>query len=103
MKIKQETVDIETPHGAMRTYVYRPAAQGRYPGLTLFSEIFQHTGPVGRMAAFLAGHGLIVAVPEIFHELEQIGTVLAYDQAGADRGNHDKVNKSLHAYDSDAR
>ena len=35
----------------------------------------------------LAGHGFVVAVPEIYHELEPAGTVLAYDQAGADRGN----------------
>ena len=54
----------------------------------LFSEIFQVTGPIRRTAAFLAGHGYTVAVPEIFHELEEgPGVVLAYDAAGAERGN----------------
>lgn len=96
-------VDLETPTGPMRTYVYRPVAAGRYPGLLLFSEIFQRTAPIKRVAALLAGHGFVVAVPEIFHELEPAGTELAYDQAGADKGNADKVGKPVSAYDADAR
>ncbi|MBV8142753.1 MAG: dienelactone hydrolase family protein [Verrucomicrobia bacterium] len=104
MTIKDdESIDIQTPTGAMRTYILRPVAEGRYPGLVLFSEIFQVTGPIRRTAAMLAGHGFVVAVPEIFHELEQAGTVLPYDQAGADRGNADKIGKELSGYDSDAR
>jgi hypothetical protein len=39
-----ESVDIPTSTGPMRTYLFRPAAEGRYPGLLLFSEIFQMTG-----------------------------------------------------------
>jgi carboxymethylenebutenolidase len=87
----------------MRTFVVRPVARGRYPGLVLFSEIFQRTGPIRRTAAMMAGHGFVVAVPEIFHELEPPGTELAYDVAGADRGNAHKVSKSVVAYDDDAR
>jgi carboxymethylenebutenolidase len=60
----EEYVDVQTHYGPMRTYVLRPAAAGRYPGLVLFSEIFQVTGPIRRTAAFLAGHGYIVAVPD---------------------------------------
>jgi carboxymethylenebutenolidase len=78
-------------------------APGKYPGLLLFSEIFQITGPIRRAAALLAGHGFVVAVPEIFHELDPAGTVLAYDQAGADRGNAHKISKPISAYDADAR
>src|SRR5260221_2953848 len=96
-------VDLATPGGPMRTYVYRPVAPGRYPGMVLFSEIFQRTGPIKRTAALLAGHGYVVAVPEIFHELEAPGTEIAYDTAGAERGNHDKVAKPVAAYDADAR
>jgi carboxymethylenebutenolidase len=78
-------------------------AEGSYPGILLFSEIFQVTGPVRRAAAMLAGHGFVVAVPEIYHELEPAGTVLAYDQAGAERGNAHKVAKEVTSYDADAR
>jgi carboxymethylenebutenolidase len=103
MILLEEHADLATPTGPMRTHVYRPVARGRYPGLVLFSEIFQRTGPIKRMAALLAGHGLVVAVPEIFHELEPAGTELAYDQAGADKGNQHKVGKPVSAYDADAR
>jgi len=98
-----EWIDISTPTGPMRTYIFRPAAEGKYPGLVLYSEIFQITGPVRRVAAMIAGHGYVVAVPEIYHELEPAGTVLAYDTAGADRGNAHKIAKEIAAYDTDAR
>ena len=101
--IEHEFADLETPSGPMRTYLLRPAAEGRYPGIILFSEIFQATGPIRRTAALLAGNGFVVAVPEIFHEFEPAGAVLPYDSAGADRGNWCKVNKPLAAYDDDAR
>lgn len=103
MIIQDEQVDLKPNSGAMRTYVYRPVAAGRYPGIILFSEIFQQTSPIKRTAALLAGHGFVVAVPEIFHELETPGAVLAYDQAGADKGNANKTGKSIAAYDDDAR
>ena len=104
MTIKDnEHVDLPTPNGPMRTFVFRPAAAGKYPGLVLFSEIFQVTGPIRRTAALLAGHGFVVAVPEIYHEFLPAGTVLAYDQAGADKGNELKTTKELASYDDDAR
>jgi carboxymethylenebutenolidase len=98
-----ESIDLKTFTGPMRTYVVRPVAEGRYPGLVLFSEIFQVTGPIRRTAAMLASHGFVVAIPEIYHELEPAGTVLAYDEAGAERGNRYKVTKELASYDADAR
>ena len=101
--LDNEVHDLPTDFGPMRTYVFRPTAEGRYPGIVLFSEIFQVTGPIRRTAALLAGHGFIVAVPEIFHELEAPGCVLAYDQAGAERGNQDKITKELRSYDADSR
>src|SRR3954463_9883185 len=103
MILEQSQVVLETSRGPMRTHVYRPQAPGKRPGVVLFSEIFQLTGPISRMAALLAGNGYVVAVPEIFHELEPAGTVLGYDQAGADAGNRHKVGKTVAAYDEDAR
>ena len=42
MTIKDnEHLDLPTPNGPMRTYVFRPAAAGKYPGLVLFSEILE--------------------------------------------------------------
>lgn len=104
MTLKEtEFADLATPTGPMRTYIFRPSAPGKYPGILLYSEIFQVTAPIRRTAAFLAGHGFVVAVPEIYHEFEPAGTVYAYDQAGADRGNALKTTKELAGYDDDAR
>jgi carboxymethylenebutenolidase len=104
MTIKDDLlVELSTPTGPMRTYIFRPAAEARYPGVVFFSEIFQVTGPIRRTAAMLAGQGYVVAVPEVYHELEPPGTVLDYDQQGADKGNLDKFEKELSSYDADAR
>jgi len=103
MIIKEEFTDVATPTGPMRLHVFSPVAGGRYPGVVFYSEIFQVTMPIRRAAAMLAGNGYVVAAPEIYHELEPAGTVLAYDQAGSDRGNAHKTEKPLKAYDSDAR
>ncbi len=104
MTIKDDiVVELKRPAGPMRTYVFRPASDGKYPGVVFFSEIFQVTGPIRRTAAMIAGQGYLVAVPEVYHELEAAGTVLAYDQQGADKGNADKFEKELSSYDADAR
>jgi carboxymethylenebutenolidase len=103
MILQDEVLDLSTSQGPMRTYLYRPVASGRYPGVVFYSEIFQQTGPIQRAARFLAGHGFVVAVPEIFHELNPIGTVLGYDKAGTDKGNADKVAKTIASYDEDAQ
>lgn len=102
--LEPEPHDLATPTGPMRTYLFRPANPGKFPAIILYSEIFQVTGPIRRTAAFLAGHGFVVAVPEVYHELmDGPGVVLAYDQAGADRGNACKIAKELSSYDGDAK
>ncbi len=98
-----QTVDLATESGAMRTHLFAPQAPGRYPGLILYSEIFQVTGPIRRSAAMMAGHGFVVAVPEVYHEFEPPGTVLAYTSEGSARGNGLKVAKELRHYDSDTQ
>lgn len=101
MILTEEQADLTTATGLMRTYVLRPAAPGLFPGLVFFSEIFQLTGPIRRLAAFFAGHGYVVAIPEIFHELEQPGTSIPYDRPGTERGNAHKLGKPIEAHDTD--
>lgn len=102
--ISNEFADLPMPDGgAMRMHVFRPAAEGRFPALMFFSEIYQVTGPIRRIAAVLAGHGFIVGVPEVYHEYEPAGTCLAYDAEGTDRGNALKITKSIAAFDRDAQ
>ena len=99
-----EYEDIAVPgQGAMRVHLFRPAVEGRFPGVLFFSEIYQVTGPIRRFAALIAGQGYVVGVPEVYHEYEPAGTMLAYDQPGTDRGNELKFAKPVAAYDADAR
>ena len=103
MNIQSHIADLNTPTGVMRTYIHRPAGEGRFPAILFYSEIFQQTGPIERAARFMAGHGYAVLVPEVFHELNPIGTVLGYDDAGRDKGNADKAAKDVQGYDTDNR
>jgi carboxymethylenebutenolidase len=97
-----EHEDVATPSGMMRVHIHRPAVEGRYPGIVFYSEIYQITDPIRRLAALLAGQGYVVALPEVYHEYEPAGTALHYDQAGTDRGNALKFTKPVSAYDADA-
>jgi hypothetical protein len=99
----QEVIEVVTPTGPMRTYRFYPKTATLRPAIILYSEIFQVTGPIRRLAARMAGEGFEVLVPEVYHEYEALGQVLAYDQAGADRGNFLKYEKPLAAYDGDNR
>lgn len=101
MIVQSHLTDLPTPTGTMRTYIHRPMAEGRFPAILFYSEIFQQTGPIERAARLMAGHGYAVLVPEVFHELNPIGTVLAYDDAGREKGNADKAAKPAESYDSD--
>lgn len=97
-----EVIDLSTPTGPMRTHLFWPVEERRFPGVLFYSEIFQVTAPIRRLAALIAGHGYLVAVPEIYHEFEPAGTALAYDQAGVNRGNALKKEKELRAIDDDS-
>jgi carboxymethylenebutenolidase len=100
-----ETADIAVTgsDGPMRLHLFRPNVPGRFPGLVFYSEIYQVTGPIRRLAAFMAGQGHLVAVPEVYHEYEPPGCVLNYDQPGTDRGNALKFTKPIAAFDADAK
>jgi carboxymethylenebutenolidase len=103
MIVEEHHVDLATSSGPMRVHLYHPAREGRFPGVALYSEIYQETAPIKRSALKLAGHGYLVAVPEVFHEHEPPGTVLPYDKTGTDKGNAYKYATSLATYDADAR
>jgi carboxymethylenebutenolidase len=99
-----ETEDVAVPGvGTMRLHLFRPAVAGRFPGVLFFSEIYQVTDPIRRLAAMVAGQGYVVGVPEVYHEYEAAGTVLQYDKPGTDRGNDLKTTKPIAAFDADAQ
>lgn len=107
MKIQASHLDLQTPTGPMRTYVYVPVdpadQAAKFPGLIFYSEIFQQTQPIARMAMQFCGQGYVVMVPEVYHEHEPLGTVLGYDNDGKNKGNAYKAKTKLSTFDNDAR
>lgn len=107
MIVQDSHLDLDTPTGPMRTYVYTPAPPrglpAQFPGLILYSEIFQQTEPIRRLAVQFAGQGYVVFVPEVYHQDLPLGTVLGYDDPGKDRGNELKWTTPLSTFDNDAR
>ncbi|KAK0723239.1 dienelactone hydrolase [Lasiosphaeria miniovina] len=109
MLIKESHADVQTTANgtetSMRIFLFHPTIPGypnaRFPGVVLFSEIYQVTGPVARFARQIAGQGYIVAAPSSYHDF--IGPEpLAYDVPGTDKGNDLKVAKTLESYDEDS-
>ncbi len=99
MNIIEKSVLLKTPNGLMRTILLMPKEEGKYPCLILYSEIFQLTGPIMRSATIMAGHGFIVALPEVYFQHLEAGTVLGYDDAGKDIGNQLKIDTPISNYD----
>lgn len=105
MLIKESYHDVQTSYGTtMRLFVYYPVIpnypQVKFPGVVVYSEIYQVTGPVARFAKDIAGQGFIVVAPSIYHNFES-WQPLAYDVEGTDKGNDYKVKKELKSYDED--
>jgi carboxymethylenebutenolidase len=69
--------------------------------VSLFSEIYQVTGPVARFARQIAGQGYIVAAPSSYHDFTG-PEPLKYDVEDTDRGNKFKIEKTLESYDADS-
>lgn len=88
-----------------RIFVIAPSLpnypHAKFPGVVVFSEIYQVTGPVERFAGQIASQGYVVAIPSIYHEFEG-PEAIPYDNEGTDRGNLYKIEKRVEAYDEDA-
>ena len=95
MQITEEVAMVPTPTVPMRTVIFRPQGEGQFPAIMLYSEIFQLTGPILRSAQMMAGHGFVVACPEVYFDSLESGTVLAYDDEGKEIGNNLKWQTPL--------
>jgi carboxymethylenebutenolidase len=103
MQITTREIEIKVHGRPMRTVVNLPRPAGRYPGVLLYSEIFHLTGPIRRSMERLAGHGFVVAAPEIYHRIEPPGLVIPYDDAGRMRGQDDAARTSVAEFDTDRK
>jgi len=103
MLIAESVADVPMISGEMRLHIFKPAGSGfKLPCLLLFSEIYQVTGPIARLARRLASEGYIVAAPEVYHEYLPAGTSLNYNAMDTDTGNRLKTTKKCVEFDNDA-
>ena len=100
MQVTTREADVKIDGRPMRIVVSAPRGKGRHPGVLLYSEIFQLTGPIRRSMDRLAGHGFVVAAPEIYHRIEPPGLVIPYDDAGRMRGQDDAARTTLAEFDA---
>ncbi|KAG8709179.1 hypothetical protein FRC11_005818 [Ceratobasidium sp. 423] len=99
--------DIQASNGTIRIFVISPVIAGypeaKFPGVVVFSEIYQVTGPVERFAGQIASQGYVVACPSSYHEF--VGPEpLAYDTEAQGKSIvQQKIEKEVAAYDEDAK
>jgi carboxymethylenebutenolidase len=103
MIITTEYVETDVDGAALRMFVARPNASGKYPGVIFYSDIFQLTGPMLRATMRLAGYGFVVAAPEIYHRIEPPGTVIPFDDEGRTRGMDDAARTTVADFDRTCR
>jgi carboxymethylenebutenolidase len=102
MLITTEFVDIPVEGSPMRLFVAKPKAEGRYPGVVFYSDIFQLTAPMLRISKRLAGYGFTVIAPEIYHRIEPPGTVLGFE-ADRTQAMEDSGKIATADFDTDIR
>ena len=105
MLITEGYHDVQTSYNTtLRLYTFHPKIPGypnaKFPGVVVYSEIYQVTGPVARFAKRIASEGYIVVAPSIYHNFEG-PEPLNYDVEGTDKGNKYKIEKPLESYDED--
>ena len=103
MIITTDYMEVEVDGSPMRMLVAAPKAEGAYPGIVFYSDIFQLTGPMLRATQRLAGYGFVVAAPEIYHRHEPVGTVIPFDDAGRTRGLEGAAQTRVADFDADCR
>jgi carboxymethylenebutenolidase len=97
MKLREEEIRV----GDIRTIVIRPANEETWPGLLLYTDIFQLTESTLRTARRLAADGFVVAVPEIYPHGPLAGAALEFDDAGKQQGLAGAAATTTAAFDAD--
>lgn len=101
MKLHEAEVRVPAPDCEIRTIVIRPTGDGPWPGLLLYTDIFQLTESTLRTARRLAAYGFVVGVPEIYPRTEFAGVALEFDDAGKASGLAGAAATTTAQFDSD--
>jgi carboxymethylenebutenolidase len=103
MVVTTEYTNVPSSGGPIRTFVAAPKAEGKFPGIWCYSDIFQLTPPMLRSCVRLAGYGFVAAAPEIYARVEPPGSAIPFDDAGRTRGQEDAAKTPVAHFDADCR
>ncbi|GAA2475098.1 carboxymethylenebutenolidase [Winogradskya humida] len=92
---------VPSAAGEIRSVVITPVGQGPWPGVLLYTDIFQLTESTLRTARRLAAYGFIVCVPEIYPHGDLAGVALEFDDAGKRAGMAGAAATSIADFDAD--
>jgi carboxymethylenebutenolidase len=101
MKLREDEVRVPASGYEIRSMVIGPVGAGPWPGLLLYTDIFQLTESTLRTARRLASAGFVVCVPEIYPRTELAGVVLEFDDAGKQAGLAGAAATSTARFDED--
>ena len=98
MKVREEELKVS---GRIRSIVIRPVGERSWPGVLLYTDIFQLTESTLRTARRLAAAGFVVCVPEIYPHGELAGVALEFDDAGKAAGLAGAAATPTASFDAD--
>jgi len=101
MKLREDEVRVPASEYEIRSVVISPAGDGPWPGVLLYTDIFQLTESTLRTARRLASAGFLVCVPEIYPRTELAGVVLEFDDAGKQAGLSGAAATTTAQFDED--
>ena len=101
MKLREDEVPVPATDCEIRSAVLRPAGTGPWPGVLLYTDIFQLTESTLRTARRLAAAGFLVCVPEIYPRGAVAGVALDFDDAGKQAGLAAAAGTTTAQFDAD--
>ena len=101
VKLREEEVQVPGPGHKIRSVVLSPTVAGPWPGVLLYTDIFQLTESTLRTARRLASAGFVVCVPEIYPRGALAGVALEFDDAGKQAGLAGAAGTTTGQFDAD--
>jgi carboxymethylenebutenolidase len=101
MKLHEDEVMVPALDCEIRTKVISPIGAGPWPGVLLYTDIFQLTESTLRTARRLAAEGYVVFVPEIYPRGPLAGVALEFDDAGKQAGLDGAAATTTVQFDAD--
>jgi carboxymethylenebutenolidase len=101
MKLREDEVRVPASDGEIRSVVLTPVGEGPWPGVLLYTDIFQVTESTLRTARRLASAGFVVCVPEIYPRGALAGVALEFDDAGKQAGLAGAAGTTTAQFDAD--